>query len=173
MDLCSAVTWTNEIISFIACSCPSDSLWRVWTGQQMRGWKRELWYQVTDGSDGKVLPGDPPAPLPQEGRPLKLQPSTDHVLVIKSTVLFYCPNSLVLTVFSLIASFQVNVTLIIGQAPVCRVVIRLIPPGSGSCSYFSHCQSVSLTEMKPLKNNKAQFQSQVCLESQKHFHIPT
>lgn len=63
MDLCDAAAWTNDMISFIACSCPSDSLWHVWTGQQMRGWKRELWYQVTDGRDGKVLPGDPPPPL--------------------------------------------------------------------------------------------------------------
>lgn len=67
LDLCDAAAWMNEMISFITCSCPSDSLWHVWAGQQKRGWKRKLCYQVTEGSDGKVLPGDPRSPAPPRG----------------------------------------------------------------------------------------------------------
>lgn len=56
-------------------------------------------------------------------QPLKLQPPTDQILVIKSTAQLTVVE---LTVFAFMAPFEVNATLIIGRGPVCRIAIRVI-----------------------------------------------
>lgn len=61
--------------------------------------------------------------LTAPSRPLKLQPATDQILVIKSADQLTVVE---LTVFAFMAPFEVNATLIIGQGPVCRIVIRVM-----------------------------------------------
>lgn len=70
-------------------------------------------------------PSDCPSDSFNQGcaQPLKLQPPSDQILVIKSTDQL---TAVELTVFSFMAPFEVNATLIIGQAPVSRIVIRVI-----------------------------------------------
>lgn len=76
---------------------------------------------------GHLLP--PPSDCPSDSsnqgcaQTLKLQPPTDHILAIISTDQLTVVE---LTIFAFMAPFEVNATLIIGQGPVCRIVIRVI-----------------------------------------------
>lgn len=76
---------------------------------------------------GHLLPpaSDCPSDSSDRGcaQPLKLQQPTDQILVIKSTDQLTVVE---LTAFAFMAPFEVNATLIIGQGPVCRIVIRVI-----------------------------------------------
>ena len=56
-------------------------------------------------------------------QPLKLQPLTDQILVINSSDQLTVVE---LTLLSLMAPFEVYATVIIGQGPVCRIIIRVI-----------------------------------------------
>lgn len=62
-------------------------------------------------------PSDCPSDSSNQGcaRPLKLQPPTDQILVIKSTDQLTVVE---LTVCAFMAPFEVNATLIIGRGPV-------------------------------------------------------
>lgn len=56
-------------------------------------------------------------------QPLKLQSPTDQIFVIRSAVQLTVVK---LTIFAFMGPFELSATLIIGQVPVSRIVIRAI-----------------------------------------------
>lgn len=59
----------------------------------------------------------PPSDCPAPARPLKFQPPTDQILVIKSADQLTLVE---LTVLAFVAPFEVSAPLIIGRGPSCR-----------------------------------------------------